>query len=137
MPDTGAGAYALAARALNEIIMFAHSHKLTKQQYVMFCLADMMTHVEVGISMARKAQGLIEKGSPEAKKIVIMSRVFANEVADLVARNAMKILMGPGLFDKQTVSEVMRKMNHERLAESYSGLIQDMDAVADILFDRA
>ncbi|MBN1842081.1 MAG: acyl-CoA dehydrogenase family protein [Deltaproteobacteria bacterium] len=136
MPDTGAGAYALAARALNEIIMFAHSHKLTKQQYVMFCLADMMTHVEVGISMARKAQGLIEKGSPEAKKIVIMSRVFANEVADLVARNAMKILMGPGLFDKQTVSEVMRKMNHERLAESYSGLIQDMDAVADILFDR-
>lgn len=137
MPDTGAGAYALAAKALNEMIMFAHTHKLTKQQYVMFCLADMMTHVEVGISMARKARGLIEKGSPEAKKIVIMSRVFANEVADLVARNAMKILMGPGLFDKQTVSEVMRKMNHERLAESYNGLIQDMDAVADILFERA
>jgi hypothetical protein len=28
-------------------------------------------------------------------------------------------------------------MGYERLVQGYSGLIQDMDAVSDILFDRA
>ena len=137
LSETGARTYALAARALNEIIMFAHSHKLTKQQYVMFCLADMMAYIEVGISMSRRAKGLVEEDSPEAKKIVIMSRIFASEVSDVVARNSMKIVMGTGLSDEQTVSELKKKIGYEALATNCSGLIQDMDAVADILFQRA
>ena len=135
--ETGAETYALAARALNETIMFAHSHKLTKQQYIMLCLADMMTYVEIGVSMARKASHLVEEGAPEAKKIVIMSRVFASEVAEVVAKNAMKIIMGSGLADEQSTSELKKKIGYEGLMKSYSGLIKDMDAISDILFDRA
>jgi alkylation response protein AidB-like acyl-CoA dehydrogenase len=137
LPETGAGTYGGAARALNEIIMFAHSHKLTKQQYIMFCLADMMTHVEVGVSMARKAQRLLQEASPEVTKIATMSRIFASEVAELVAKNAMKVVKGLGLFDGETVSDLQQKIGYEKLAGSYSNLIQDMDAVADILFERA
>ena len=136
-PETGAGTYARAARVLNEMILFAHSHKLTKHQFIMFCLADMMTHVEVGIAMARKASRLVREKAPEATKIVTMSRIFASEVAELVARNAMKIVKGPGLLDEPTVSAVEKKIQLDRLAESYSNLIHDMDAVADILFERA
>ncbi|NVM22053.1 MAG: acyl-CoA dehydrogenase family protein [Desulfobacterales bacterium] len=136
LQEIGAGTYARAARALNETILFAHSNKLTKQQYIMFCLADMMTHVEVGVSMARKAKTLIQEDSPGARKIVIMSRIFASEVAELVAGNAMKIVMGSGLFDEQTASELKTKIGYEGLIAGYSGLIQDMDAVADMLFDR-
>jgi len=135
-PEIGAGTYGRAARALNETIMFAHSHKLTKNQFIMFCLADMMTHVEVGVAMARKASRLAQEKAPEATKMVIMSRIFASEVAELVASNAMKIVKGLGLFDEQTVSEVAKKMELDRLAASYSNLIGDMDAAADILFDR-
>lgn len=135
--ETGAETYALAARALNETIMFAHSHKLTKQQYIMLCLADMMTHVEIGVSMARKASHLVKEDAPEARKIVIMSRVFASEVAEVVAKNAMKIIMGSGLPDEQSTSELKKKIGYEGLIKSYSGLIKDMDAISDILFDRA
>ncbi|NVM57470.1 MAG: acyl-CoA dehydrogenase family protein [Desulfobacterales bacterium] len=137
LPETSAGTYAQSAIALNETILFAHSHKLTKQQHCMFCLADMMTHVEVGVSMARKAKRLIQQGSPAARKIVIMSAIFAREVAEMIANNSMKIVMGSGLFDEQTVSELKTKIGYERLIASYSGLIHDMDAVADILFERA
>lgn len=137
LPETGAATYALAARALNETITLAHTHKLTKQQYIMFCLADMMTHVEVGVSMAKKASRLVKEGSPSAKKIVIMSRIFASEVAELVAINAMKISMGSGIFDEQTISELKKKISYDRLMTNYNGLIQDMDAIADILFERA
>jgi alkylation response protein AidB-like acyl-CoA dehydrogenase len=135
--ETGAETYALAARALNETIMFAHSHKLTKQQYIMLCLADMMTYVEIGVSMARKASRVVKEDAPEARKVVIMSRVFASEVAEVVAKNSMKIIMGSGLLDEQTTSQLKKKIGYEGLMKSYSGLIKDMDAIADILFDRA
>jgi alkylation response protein AidB-like acyl-CoA dehydrogenase len=137
LPESSAGTYAVAARALNETIMFAHSRKLIKQQYILFCLADMMTYVEVGVSMARKASRLVQEDAPDARRIAIMSRVFASEVAEVVAKNALKIVMGSGLFDEQTTLELKKKMGYERLVGGYSGLIQDMDAVSDILFDRA
>jgi alkylation response protein AidB-like acyl-CoA dehydrogenase len=97
----------------------------------------MMTYVEIGVSMARKASRVVKEDAPEARKVVIMSRVFASEVAEVVAKNAMKIIMGSGLLDEQTTSQLKKKIGYEGLMKSYSGLIKDMDAIADILFDRA
>ena len=136
MPEIGAATYARAAKTLNETIMFIHNHKLTRQQYIMFCLADMMTHVEVGVSMARKAKGLIRERSSQTKKIVIMSRIFASEVVELITTNAIKIVTGSGLADEEIPSTLKEKMGYEGFMASHSGLIQDMDAVADILFGR-
>jgi alkylation response protein AidB-like acyl-CoA dehydrogenase len=136
VPEIGAATYAWAAKALNETIMFVHNHRLTKQQYVMFCLADMMTHVEVGISMARKAKHLIEDKSSRAKKIVTMSRIFASEVAELITGNTIKIVTGSGLVDKEIPASLKGKNGYGGFTASCSGLIQDMDAVADILFGR-
>ena len=48
--DLGCGSYGLAAEALNQTITLVNDHRLTRQQYIMFALADMMTHVEVGAS---------------------------------------------------------------------------------------
>jgi alkylation response protein AidB-like acyl-CoA dehydrogenase len=136
-PDIGAGTYAQAAKALNEIILLVHKKKLTKSQYVMFCLADMMTYVEVGIGMARKAKRLSEQDAAQAKKIVTMSRIFASEVAELVSRNTMKIVVGSGMTEEQTMSELKEKIDYDTLTASYRGLVEDMDTVADILFERA
>lgn len=133
-PETGARTYGQAAKSLNEIIMFAHAQKLTKQQYVMFCLSDMMTHVEVGISLASKAKRLVDSGSADAKKFVLMSRVFAAEVADLVARNTLKIVMGSKSSDDKAASALKERIGDELLAASYNGIIEDMDAIAGILF---
>ena len=136
-PESGAKTLAQAARALNEVVMFAHAHKLTKQQYNMFCLADMMTYVEVGVSMVKKADRLFQKGHSEAKKIMLMSRIFSAEVADLVSKNSLKIVFGSSVSGKDGASGLKEKIGFEKLAASHSGLIEDMDAVADILFGRA
>jgi alkylation response protein AidB-like acyl-CoA dehydrogenase len=135
-PEIGAATYAWAVKALNETIMFVHNHKLTRQQYIMFCLADMMTFVEVGVSMARKANRLIQERSSQAKKIVLMSRIFASEVAELIARNTIKIVTGSGLADKEIPSSLKEKIGYEGFMASHSGLIHDMDRVADIMFAR-
>jgi alkylation response protein AidB-like acyl-CoA dehydrogenase len=134
--DAGCLYYGLAAGALNEAIALVHDNRLTRQQYIMFALADMMTHVEVGASLARKAVNLSDAGAPEAEKFRAMSRVFSCEVAQLVAQNIVKILMGPGVFDKDTVQSFMAKIQYERLVGSYWNVIPDMDNVADFLFKR-
>ena len=134
--DAGCRLYGLSAGVLNETIMRVHDNRLIRQQYVMFTLADMMTHVEVGASLARKAVALTEVGGPEAETIKIMSRIFADEVAQLVTRNALKILMGSGVFDQKAVSEFVETVSYNELFFSGQNVINDMDMVADILFER-
>ena len=137
MGDAGCRFYGLAAKALNDAVMLVNDNRLTKQQYIMFALADMMTYVEVGASMARKAMNLNKTGNPGAEKIKAMSRIFANHTAQLVAQNILKILKGSGAFDRQTVSEFMERVAFNELICSYENIIKDMDIVADILFERS
>jgi len=136
LSDAGCRFYGLAAKALNDTINLVHANKLTKKQYVMFALADMMTHVEVGASMARKAKALAETADPRTDRLKAMSRIFANEVAQLVAQNILKILMGSGIFDQKTISAFMETISYNALISSYHNIINDMDQVADILFKR-
>ena len=137
MGDAGCRFYGLAAKALNDAIMLVNDNRLTKQQYIMFALADMMTYVEVGASMARRAMNLNKTGNPGAEKIKAMSRIFANQTAQLVAQNILKILKGSGVFDQQTVSEFMETVAFNELICSYDNIIKDMDIVADMLFERS
>jgi alkylation response protein AidB-like acyl-CoA dehydrogenase len=44
-PDGGGRYVGMAARALNHMIAFADIYRLTRQQIIMFALADMMIHV--------------------------------------------------------------------------------------------
>jgi alkylation response protein AidB-like acyl-CoA dehydrogenase len=134
--DAGCRSYGLAARALNDTIMMVHQNKLTRKQYVMFALADMITHIEVGASLARKAAAAARDGSAETEKLKAMSRIFASEVAQLVAQNVIKIIMGTGAFDQKTVFNFMETVSYNDLICSYQNIVNDMDKVADMLFER-
>jgi len=129
--------YALAANALNRTVMMANDHRLMKQQHVMFVLADMMTAVEVGASLGRKAVRLTREGDPEAEKVRVISRVFANQVIQTVVGNLSAILMGTGAFDVRDAQGLFADMGGEEMAASYQGVISDMDRVADFLFKRS
>jgi alkylation response protein AidB-like acyl-CoA dehydrogenase len=116
--------------------MRVHDNRLIRLQHVMFTLADMMTHVEVGNSMARKAVALTKAGDSEAENFKAMSRIFADEVAQLVSRNALKILLGCGVFDQKAAYDLIETNSYKQLACSSLNVINDMDLVADILFAR-
>lgn len=137
--ELGDGGYrliGLAAQALNKTIDIAHSNRLTRQQYLMFALADMMTHVEVGAALARKAARLTRSGDATAKKFRAMSRIFAREVAQLVAQNGMEIVCGSGVLDEAAVAEFKEAVYFDALSMCQQGNVADMDLVADILFAR-
>jgi alkylation response protein AidB-like acyl-CoA dehydrogenase len=132
-PDTGCRYLALAAGALDRTVMLVHTHKLTRQQHVMFALADVMCHVEVGAALARKAAAA---SAPVAEKLRRMASIFSHEVAQLTARNIRTIVDGTGAFDPATAVDFLATARVEELAGSYKGIVGDMDCVADILFER-
>ncbi|WP_372677292.1 acyl-CoA dehydrogenase [Desulfosarcina sp.] len=127
----GCRTLAACARALNRTIDFAHDNRLTRHQQVMFALADMMTHVEVGESMAHLAVNAADEINLAA------ARVFANTCARLVAEKTRLIVMGSQVVDAETAEQFLPSLNLADLEGSYRGLIDDMDRIADRIFERA
>ncbi|MBT8342967.1 MAG: acyl-CoA dehydrogenase [Desulfatitalea sp.] len=135
MADIGARFYGMAAQALNQTIDLAHNHRLTRQQAVMFDLSDMMTHVEVGVAMARKTAQLVRANDPLAEKYKAMARVFAGDVVHLVGDNAVRIAMGGGL-DEQIAQQHTTNIGFSQIPAGRAGRLADMDRIADIIFER-
>ena len=134
--DAGGRYISLAARALNKTVFLFNDNRLTREQYIMFALADMMMHVEVAASLARQAAAVSSPNGAEAEKTCLFSRLFANETAALVSGNILKILRGSGVFDSEQISAFLAETSHADLADSYQNIIADMNRAADIIFDR-
>ena len=135
-PNAGCAMYGIAATALNEAVMLVHRNKLTRQQYVMYALADMIAHVEVGSALARKAATAAKNGDTSAEKYRLASKIFVHSVAQIMFQNVMTILMGTGKFDQSQVAEFTAATNLHDLTGSYQNVIDDMDKLGDIIFER-
>ncbi len=129
-PDAGCRYVGVAGALLNRLIDLAHRNRLTRLQHVMFQLAELMTHVEIGAAMGRKAA----KSSDDIIKA--KARIFANEVAKTAQESAMHILEGSGNFDGETVSNTLPAADKEAFDQSYRGIIADMDMVAKHIFGK-
>lgn len=134
--DAGCRFFGLAATALNQAIDFAHNNRLIRQQAVMFTLSDMMTHVEVGAALARKAVRLSKTGDTDAGKTRAMARVFAGEVTQVVAEGALKVVSGTGAVDQGAIDQFLSDIGYQAMLASRLNWAKDMDQVADIIFER-
>ncbi|BBO90942.1 acyl-CoA dehydrogenase family protein [Desulfosarcina ovata] len=129
--QAGCMTMAACARTLNRLIDFAHANRLTRHQQVMFALADTMTHVEVGDAMARSA------ASPADGPTMAAARVFAASCARLVADKARLIILGCQTIDAAAADEFLQSLELATLDASCRGSIDDMDRIADHIFERA
>ena len=134
--DAGCRYFGLAAKALNQAIDFAHNNRLTRQQAIMFDLADMMAWVEVGAALARKAVQLQKSGDAAAEKTKAMARIFAGEVAQVVSENALRLVSGTGAADEGAVAQFLSDIGHQEMLGARRNWAADMDQVADIIFER-
>ncbi len=134
--DLGCRPYALSAEALNQVISLVNDNRLTRQQIIMFALADMAVHVEIGASLARKARRAIERGDSDADKLKIIARLFAGEVSQVVYHKILDIVVGSGQFDGAATAEFLAKISHNELATGMCNRIPDMDQLADMVFER-
>jgi alkylation response protein AidB-like acyl-CoA dehydrogenase len=135
-PQSAGKIYGACAAILNKTIQTVNDNKLTRQQYVMFALADMMVQVEIGASVGRKAARLVQAAAPGAEKASLIARVFADMTAQVVQSKVGTIIKGSGALGDEQIDSFYAEANLARLADSGKGIIPAMDALADLFFER-
>ena len=129
--ETGAPMLAEAVRLMNEVIQSARKGKLTKNQYVMFQLADMMTWAEVATALCRKAGN---EGGPVFMKVAARTPAFMKAASRLFAREAIHKIRANGLLISQgcgnRLNDAAAKLNALNTEQILAGSLSDMDIVA-------
>jgi len=143
MPTVGADTAALAHHALAEVMETARVHRLTRSQHVLFRLGDIIATVESAAALARRAASALDDILPPkadhrftADALAAASRVFAREAAARVAAEGVGLVIGaaaPGTVD---VGALQASIRLETMEQAQGGLLDDMDLVADALYQR-
>lgn len=142
-PNVGAGTAGRCLRGLAELLETARIHRLTRHQHILFRLGELIAYAECAGSFARRAaraaEGkLNEKGSMRygAEALAAMSRVFAREASIKLASEGMRWVVGAAGLQEKEVSDLELRLGVPALFREQSGLIQDLDQVADVLYGR-
>ncbi len=115
-----------AIRAMNNVILGARKNKLTKSQYVMFMLADMITWCEVANGLCHKA-AVYEDGQGRSQDFIrACARLFTRETIENVYLNGLRIVQGCG----PAVEQVIDELNSLNLGLAMKDTLKDMDIVS-------
>jgi alkylation response protein AidB-like acyl-CoA dehydrogenase len=133
----GAAMVAAALRGLNDVVLHMHGAKLTRNQIVMFTLADMMTVCEVAEAFAAKAARLAGDGDPAAGVFCAMSRVFARKAVRMVSNGAVLCAGGwTAAEDEQALAKgagLLAGVEERFPLALTAGLWRDMETVGEYL----
>ena len=143
-PNAGAGISALALHALAEVMEKARVGRLTRYQHILLRLGELIAYAECAGSIARRAARLAEGKLNEksnrrfdANALAALSRVFAREAALKVAEEGLRLVVGAGAVSEADMAAFEASTRLTAIHRAQTGLIADMDFIADVLYNRA
>lgn len=136
-PDIGASLAEFGLRMVNRSILFAHEHKLTKQQHVMFLIADMVTLGETAAALCRRAARFLAEKHSRAGLEAAISRIFSREVADGARAMASRVMVGSGKMEAGEFQAFLKEAGSDLLLKGMRGDLADKDMVAERLRDQS
>jgi alkylation response protein AidB-like acyl-CoA dehydrogenase len=143
-PAIGANIASLAYRALAEVMEKARIARLTRYQHILLRLGELIAYAESAASLCRRAAASAEKRLDnrasarfDAPALAAISRVFAREAALKAGADGVRWIVGAGGLAEADVAAMEAGMDLAAIYRAQTGLIADMDSVADILYGRA
>ena len=143
-PNVGAGIAALAHHALAELLEKARIARLTRYQHILLRLGEWIAFAECAGTLARRAALLADNKLNEkanrrfdAPALAAVSRIFAREAALKVAEEGLRWVCGAGGVTDAEMPAFEASLQLPAVHRAQSGLISDMDFVADVLYARA
>jgi alkylation response protein AidB-like acyl-CoA dehydrogenase len=124
-PEVAADLVADTADALAQTLLSFHQLKVSKEQNVMFELADRIAEVEHAMAFCRRAA----QAGPELKTAC---RVFAAEAASRLACSVLRTLSASSVPDS-AAAELRQAAGIDRLLATRAGSFADQDAVVQWL----
>ena len=143
-PDVGANTAALALHALAEVMEKARIAHLTRHQHILLRLGELIAYAESAACLARRAARMAEgklnekaNGRFDATALAALSRIFAREAALKVAEEGLRWVSGAGGVDDADMPAFETSLGLPAIHRAQTGLISDMDFIADVIYDRA
>ncbi|MGZ4811279.1 MAG: acyl-CoA dehydrogenase family protein [Terriglobales bacterium] len=143
-PYAGADIAALASHALAEVIEKARVARLTRYQHVLLRLGELIAYAECAGCLARRTALAEENKLPEkasrrfdAVSLATLARIFARDAALKVAEDGMRLIIGGGGVSDSELPAFEEALRLPAIHRAQKGLLADMDAIADVLYDRA
>jgi alkylation response protein AidB-like acyl-CoA dehydrogenase len=138
-PEVGAGTAALASEALSSMLEACRTGRLTRSQHVLLRLGELIAHAEGAGCFAGRAAAALDGTLPDKADhrfsptaLAAMSRVFARDAVHKVACDGLRWVTGAG-----GSVEFETSPGSGAAVAAQSGLLADMDRVADALYERA
>ena len=142
-PSVGADIAALALHALAEIMEKARVARLTRYQHILLRLGELIAYAECAGSLSRRAALLAEGKLNEkanrrfdATALAAISRVFARDAALKVGEEGLRWVVGAGGVSDAEIGGFETSLGLSAIHRAQSGLISDLDYVADVLYGR-
>ncbi len=120
---------AQALELLNDLIMFAHNQKLTRQQHIQFLLSDVITWSEVAAALVRKTAEHLRDALPDAIQLQSVLRIFVAEMARLISNKGMEIILGSETVSDETKKEWIEKVKNLNVVRAEYNIITEMDKI--------
>jgi alkylation response protein AidB-like acyl-CoA dehydrogenase len=140
-PAVGADTAALALECLGAVFEACRTGRLTRNQHVLLRLGELVAAAEGAAALVRRAAAAAGGQLPEkadkrygAAALAAMSRVYAREAAQRVAEEGARWVCGTA--DSATSAALAAALPFDAVRTAQAGLIADMDAVADVIYDR-
>ncbi len=140
--DVGADIAAIALHSLAEIMERARTGHLTRNQHVLLRLGELIAWGECAASLAQRAsRALANNLTAKADKkfrapvLAAMSRVFARQAALKIGNDGLSLVAGSSAAT--AVDGLAQALQMPAIYAAQTGLLADMDYVADALYGRA
>jgi len=137
----GAQTASYCLHGLAELLEVARSQRLTRHQHILFRLGELIAHAEGAASLARRAAraargALNAKSHPRfaAAPLAALSRINARDAAMKIAGEGARWI--GGLLSDADATNLDKKLLIPQIHRAQRGLIQDMDSIADVLYER-
>jgi alkylation response protein AidB-like acyl-CoA dehydrogenase len=139
--QVGAQIASYGMHALSELLEAARLQRLTRHQHILFRLGELIAHVEGSASLARRAARAAQKNLNDkaysrfnAKSLAAISRVFARNSAMKAVSEGTRWI--GGLIPQSEATNLEKKLCIPQIHRAQAGLLQDMDYIADVLYER-
>ncbi len=141
-PDVGADVAALALTSLNVVFEACRTARLTRSQHVLFRLGELASFAECAAVFCERAaaakDGASHEKSPKRFKpeaLTLMARAFARDAAQKVAQEGTRWVASAADPDSPAIA-ALSAIPGEAIRAAQAGALTDMDAIADVLYQR-
>jgi alkylation response protein AidB-like acyl-CoA dehydrogenase len=139
--QVGAQVVAYGLHALAELLEMARIYRLTRHQHILFRLGELIAFAEGSASLAKRAaraaKGELNEKSHtrfNADALAALSRIYSREVAMKIVADGIRWI--GGLIPETESVNLPKRILLSEISSAQAGLIQDMDYISDVLYER-